>query len=959
MNLSLPRSAGKWVLVLMASVLSLLGLHSTAEASHIRAGDIQAKSDTTYPFGDKRNNPRRIFFKMILYTDFGQTNVDEPKVTIFYGDGTSSGLLGIDRAKQVRVTEDTYQNIYYFEHTYNADRSYVVSYIGVNRNIGVQNMSDSQNQSFYISTRITIDPGIGINRSPVLNAPAIDKASRNQVFLHNPAASDADGDSISFKLRMSQQAGTVESGLSNNNTPLPKVCTGFVYPNEVTPVGVTVPYLTEPGGNRATFTIDARTGQLVWNAPNRLGDFNVAFVVEEWRRTEFGVRLIGEVIRDMQIVVRGTNNLRPTVTIPQDICVVAGVQVRKKVTATDPDRNQVVLSAFGGIFGRPVAPATFVQSSFGPTPVAEGIFRWTPECSDIAAQPYLVLFKATDRPATGETALIDEKAWRIKVVGPRPENVRAQQSQSNVLLTWNRYACQNASRLLIYRKEGPSTFPNDTCQTGIPASSGYVQIASLTDVTLQSYLDNGTISQLQRGRTYCYRIYAEFPLPAGGASLASLETCVTLEGRAATLTNATIDRTDRTNGQVTVRWTQPSGTGGFQAPFGYNLYRGRGQNATQLQSKLVKTTMNLTDTVFVDQGRNTLDSTFTYHLEFFRKDPTGVPAPLTEKSGPASTVRLAGEPTADAKQVNLSWTFTVPWKNTEPGKYTAIYRRDPNSSAFVLLDSVQQATSYVDTGAKRALVPGAQYVYYVRTIGTYNDPKLPARLKNLSQELTVLLVPVPCPPVVTIKTDCEALKTRVLGRPGYFPAPGETYTNELSWDLNTANPTGCSTDIAYYRIFFRRVNETNYTLIDSTRGPERTYSHRGLAEQAGCYKVQSVGVLGGRRSMLSEEKCVDNCIVFEMPNIFTPNGDGINDTFRPRVATPLRKIRFQAFNRWGVKVFEGENDPNINWTGMATSGERGKGVQVPDGVYYYTAEVEFADANSTKITYKGWVEITH
>ncbi|MCB2377857.1 gliding motility-associated C-terminal domain-containing protein [Hymenobacter sp. BT635] len=954
MNLSLPRSAGKWVLMLMVNVLALLGMHDTAEASHIRAGDIQAKSDTTYPFGDKRNNPRRIFFKMVLYTDFGLTPVDEPDVTIFYGDGTSSGLRGVPRASRTQVTDDTYRSVYYFEHTYGADRSYTVSYIGEFRNTGVQNMSDSQNQSFYISTLITIEPGIGVNRSPVLNAPAIDKAARNQVFLHNPAASDADGDSLTYELVESKQAGSIVSALNNNNTPLFRITSGFVYPHLVTPIGTRVPYLGDSSPGPATFTIDKFTGQLVWNAPNRLGDFNVALIVHEWRRTPFGVKEIGTVIRDMQIVVRGTNNLRPTVNIPQDICVVAGVQVRKKVTATDPDQNQVLLSAFGGIFGRPVAPATFVQTRLGPNPIAEGIFTWRPECSDVADQPYLVLFKAQDRPNTGETALIDEKVFRIKVVGPRPDNVRAIQNQNNVLLTWSRYACQNASQLLIYRKEGPSTPSTDTCQTGIPASSGYTLIKTLNDVSLQTFLDDGATLPLQRGRTYCYRIYAKFPLPAGGESLASIETCVTLDGRPAVLTNVTVDRTDRTNGQVTVRWTQPRATGGFLEPYKYTLYRGKGQTATKAQSKVVFTSSNLANTEFVDAGRNTTDSTFTYFLDF-----TTAAAPTPETSGPASTIRLTGTPNTAGTQVALSWNFTVPWKNTEPGFYTAIYRRSPGNPAYVLLDSVQGVTSYVDNSSKLPLVQGQTYSYYVRVIGTYNDPNLPNRLKNLSQEVTVLLVPIPCPPVVTIRTDCEELKTRVLGRPGYFPAPGETYTNELSWTLNTGDPTGCSTAIAYYRIFYRRPSETSYTLIDSTSGPSLNYSHTKLTEQAACYKVQAVGAVGNRRSALSAEVCVDNCVVFELPNIFTPNGDGINDTFRPRVSSPLRKVHFQAFNRWGVKVFDGDADPAINWTGNATSGERGKGIQVPDGVYYYLAEVEFADSKSTKITYKGWVEITH
>ncbi|MFC7669695.1 hypothetical protein ACFQT0_21740 [Hymenobacter humi] len=57
-------------------------------ATHIRAGDIQAKVDTTVGAGF---NPRRVFFKMVLYTDNG-SQVKQPAATIFYGDGTSSTL---------------------------------------------------------------------------------------------------------------------------------------------------------------------------------------------------------------------------------------------------------------------------------------------------------------------------------------------------------------------------------------------------------------------------------------------------------------------------------------------------------------------------------------------------------------------------------------------------------------------------------------------------------------------------------------------------------------------------------------------------------------------------------------------------------------------------------------------------------------------------------------------------
>jgi len=65
-----------------------------------------------------------------------------------------------------------------------------------------------------------------------------------------------------------------------------------------------------------------------------------------------------------------------------------------------------------------------------------------------------------------------------------------------------------------------------------------------------------------------------------------------------------------------------------------------------------------------------------------------------------------------------------------------------------------------------------------------------------------------------------------------------------------------------------------------------------------------------------------------VPNVFTPNGDGINDVFHV-TAGGLATYYIEIFNRWGEKVFEA-NSPNIDWTGRSTAG-----VQESDGTYYY------------------------
>jgi hypothetical protein len=226
--------------------------------------------------------------------------------TIFYGDGTSSCKDGVPRfggRRPIPGNTDTSVNIYYFEHTYPTIGLFIVSYIGENRNQAL-NIDRPLEQTFYISTTITLDPLFGRNRSPILTAPAVDKAGVNQVFLHNPAAFDPDGDSLAFHLRTSQQVpagidGTLGppcAGATGNNKPVPQTTTNFRYPNDPAITGPgnpprQVPYEGVPAGvpgSPAIFEQDPFTGQITWNAPVAIGFYNVALVVEEWRRTPGG-----------------------------------------------------------------------------------------------------------------------------------------------------------------------------------------------------------------------------------------------------------------------------------------------------------------------------------------------------------------------------------------------------------------------------------------------------------------------------------------------------------------------------------------------------------------------------------------------------------------------------------------------------------------------------------------------
>jgi gliding motility-associated-like protein len=81
------------------------------------------------------------------------------------------------------------------------------------------------------------------------------------------------------------------------------------------------------------------------------------------------------------------------------------------------------------------------------------------------------------------------------------------------------------------------------------------------------------------------------------------------------------------------------------------------------------------------------------------------------------------------------------------------------------------------------------------------------------------------------------------------------------------------------------------------------------------------------------------------PNVFSPNGDGVNDYFMPMFGNDVARVdNFRIFSRWGNLLFERrEGLPNateLRWNG------RSNGEVLPMGVYIWTANIVFIDGES-------------
>lgn len=71
--------------------------------------------------------------------------------------------------------------------------------------------------------------------------------------------------------------------------------------------------------------------------------------------------------------------------------------------------------------------------------------------------------------------------------------------------------------------------------------------------------------------------------------------------------------------------------------------------------------------------------------------------------------------------------------------------------------------------------------------------------------------------------------------------------------------------------------------------------------------------------------------VVEIPNVFTPNNDGINDVFTFVKSEGVFDYTITILNRWGNRVYFGENE--FQWDGTSQNSE-----PVADGTYFYILE---------------------
>lgn len=661
-----------------------------------------------------------------------------------------------------------------------------------------------------------------------------------------------------------------------------------------------------------TFYINSITGDLTWKTPVDTGVYNVALYIDEWRN---GIR-IGRITRDMQIDVYKTDNNPPLNSVIPNYCVEAGDTLVVDFSVTDPDNDFVTIEMVGGPLLTNRAEYEVLESRAGYT---RGRFTWRTNCSDAQNQPISIVLKSQD--IVSKVSLVDITSFQVKVIHNAPKNPAVNPGTDTIGLSWIVSDCGNPEGYRIYRKVGAYGFIHGKCEYGVPEYTGYELWDVVKGRTNNHYIDDNHGAGLVPGFDYCYMITAYYGDNA--ESFASAEVCTTLIPGIPSLLQVSVEKDGTTDGEILVSWAYPHDFDTIDnGPYQYRVYRMEPGATEYSLIDIIPT--DLSDTTYIDDNINTLIFPYYYSVKIFYQEDNG---DWTEYPGSEVASSLYLKLKGSDNSISIENIKRSPWMNYQFN----VFRRLQQNTVFDSIGYVSLSTVFIDNN----LPNNVPFTYRTKALGerplargTYYT----INKSHLNTTTAVDSVP-PCAPISTVVSYCDS-----------------SY-NVLTW---TSPQSICGeNDIVTYQIYYSPTLEGALQLIGSQNHPDTTFIHSSnLSTLAGVYGVVAVDSFSNTSAMVPV--IIDSCIMYWLPNVFSPDNDGKNDVFLSyNLGGFVQRVNMQIFNRYGQLVYSTE-DPDISWDGYNQLSKR----IVSSGVYYYICDVfEPRLTGEIQKTLKGFIHV--
>jgi gliding motility-associated-like protein len=268
---------------------------------------------------------------------------------------------------------------------------------------------------------------------------------------------------------------------------------------------------------------------------------------------------------------------------------------------------------------------------------------------------------------------------------------------------------------------------------------------------------------------------------------------------------------------------------------------------------------------------------------------------------------------------NGSNSIIVNWEDTRPGLYKlSVSERNVSGcfgdiqTAFVLVRGTLFKASFPDKGCLFDSVTihasGGRWYHWSNgatdstiAIKLNGDTSLNVIISDTVCGLTADTFPVSIKaiskPDVAITTDVE----QVYKNQPFFLEYNGSKDDNISWKIGAGGPNKNTQRIRV------QLNDTGEVIVQLV-----------VTNQLGCSD-----------SAYRKIEVIADRLFF--PTAFSPNGDGLNDVFKPG-GMETQSFQLNIFNSWGQLVFT-TNDPNIGWDGTFDA------VPVMTGVYIYQCDV--------------------